>query len=141
MTSDILLLLIEDDLDDREIFLQAALEVSNTIRCLTASDGDEGLAVLNDRLSFLPDFIFLDLNLPGENGKEVLKKIKENPSFKDIPVIIYTTTSSPDEARECISLGANSFITKPHNFADIKETISRVVIVAQGIRQSRVKKV
>jgi len=86
MVKGVILLLVEDDIDDRELFLEAAKEVNHSINCYTASNGDEALELLKNKFNFLPDFIFLDLNMPVRSGKVLLKDLKGDASLKNIPV-------------------------------------------------------
>jgi CheY-like chemotaxis protein len=66
----------------------------------------------------LPCLIVLDLNMPKMNGTETLSHIKKDERFKDIPVIIYSTSINPFEKEKCMRLGAHSYITKPITFED-----------------------
>ena len=76
----------------------------------TARTGEDGL---KQAARYFPDIIFLDLNLPRIKGPDVLKRLKENRVTAPIPVIILTTSSNPDEARELYAEGAASFVSKP----------------------------
>jgi len=105
--------LIDDDEDDQEIFTLALREADASIKCVTASDGVEALAKLADDKTFIPDYIFLDLNMPLMNGKECLREIRKQSHLKGVPVIIFSTSSEPHDIEETRKLGANDFITKP----------------------------
>lgn len=105
-------LLVDDDEDDKEIFCMALEEADPSIRCYLASDGLEALSMLKDH-SFVPDYIFLDLNMPLMSGKECLREIRKQPHLADIPVIIFTTSSSRRDIQDTRELGATAFITKP----------------------------
>ena len=105
-------LLVDDDEDDQEIFCLALEKVDPSINCLTASDGREALLMLKNK-SVTPDYIFLDLNMPQMDGKECLKEIRKHDHLRNIPVIIFTTSSAPRDVEETKRLGATSFITKP----------------------------
>src|SRR5690348_12426970 len=85
-------LLIDDDPDDREIFGIALEEVDKVCRYITTENGIEALELLEDSTS-IPDFIFLDLNMPLMDGKECLREIKKIPHLNRVPVIIYSTSS------------------------------------------------
>ncbi len=88
-------------------------------QCFTAKNGEEGLKKLSEDIIPLPDFIFLDLNMPRLNGKQFLIEIKQIKRFSQIPIIIYTTSADPKDMEAMIQLGALYYITKPDVFDDI----------------------
>lgn len=124
-------LLIDDDEDDKEIFCLALNDANPSIRCHLASDGPEALSML-DEPSFVPDYIFLDLNMPLMGGKECLVEIKKRSHLRDTPVIIFSTSGSQRDIEEAIELGAASFITKPPLIASLTEKLLRVFNVTAG---------
>ena len=73
-----------------------------------------------------PHLILLDLNLPGMDGYQVLRRLKETPDTKHIPVIVLTTTDNPDELEHCYELGCNAYITKPVEYEAFSEAIQRL---------------
>src|SRR6266487_683666 len=95
-----LFLLADDDADDQQLFKEALNEIDKSIRCLTASSGEEALNKLKTDLKQLPDYIFLDLNMPRMNGLECLVEIKKTNTLKHIPVIIYSTSSAEKDVEE-----------------------------------------
>lgn len=121
-----LCLLIDDDEDDKEIFCIALNEVDPGITCQTAMDGIEALNMLRDP-SFVPDYIFLDLNMPLMSGKECLVEIKKRPHLRDIPVIIFSTSASQKDIQDTRDLGAASFITKPPLISALTERLGEVL--------------
>ncbi|MBC7826602.1 MAG: response regulator [Chitinophagaceae bacterium] len=123
MRDRISLLIIDDDADDRNLFLEAVKEVDEEIECITASDGKEALDLLKNSSS-LPDFIFLDLRMPRFNGKKCLFEIKNDERLKSIPVIIYTTSKEIEESRDLKEMGAIHFISKPTNPEEIYYLVS-----------------
>ena len=68
-----------------------------------------------------PVVILLDLNMPGNDGKDVLREIKGNESLKPIPVIVLTTSSSEKDRELSYELGANCFVTKPNSYSELME--------------------
>jgi CheY-like chemotaxis protein len=74
-----------------------------------------------------PDIIFLDLNMPRMNGLEFLKAIKTHRSYKRIPVIIYTTSSNPEDIRKTKDLGATDFVTKPSDFDELYQKLITIL--------------
>jgi CheY-like chemotaxis protein len=105
-------LLVDDDDDDREIFCLALQKIDPAIECMTARDGVEALSILNGK-KYLPDYIFLDLNMPVMDGKECLKGIRMQNHLSTVPVIIFSTSSAEKDKEEAKKLGATAFITKP----------------------------
>jgi CheY-like chemotaxis protein len=105
-------LLVDDDLDDHEIFSLALQEADNPIEVVRAYDGVEALTQLRNHDIDLPDFIFLDLNMPRMNGKQCLEQIKKDSNLKDIPVVIYSTSCEIKDLIDAQKLGAIAFIVK-----------------------------
>jgi CheY-like chemotaxis protein len=112
-------LLVDDDLDDQEIFMLALNEVDAAIHCDFANDGILGLDYLGKNAGQLPDFIFLDLNMPRMGGMEFLKEIKQSELFKNIPVIIYSTSSEPIFVKKTLEMGANDYLVKPSTLSGL----------------------
>jgi CheY-like chemotaxis protein len=106
-------LLIDDDQDDQEIFMIALNDSGQHIKCHTANSAISGLQQLDSDPAKIPDYIFLDLNMPGMNGKQCLVEIKSRPYLKNVPVVIFSTSSRPQDISEAKELGAETFITKP----------------------------
>ena len=75
----------------------------------------------------LPAIILLDLNMPGTDGRTVLKILKQDPQLFKIPVIIFTTSSNNEDIEECYRLGANSYVTKPINYSALEEKVCLIV--------------
>ena len=111
-------LLVDDDPDDQEVFLTALNDVSDTALCLVAPDGDRALELLHNEET-IPDYIFLDLNMPRMNGFEFLTAMKKSKILKDIPVIVYSTTSQPAQIEKVKKLGATEFFTKTYKYKEL----------------------
>jgi len=118
------LLIVDDDADDREMFADAINEVDPRLECLVASNGEEAMSMMNSQSSKIPDLIFLDLNMPRMNGKQCLAAIKKSKDLQHIPVIIYTTTKRREDEKETKQMGAAAFLTKPNSFEGICRAIS-----------------
>ncbi|WP_035464016.1 response regulator [Algoriphagus vanfongensis] len=112
------ILIVDDDSDDRSFFIEAIAQSSPDVEVMEAEDGEIALSLLKNSLQKLPDYIFLDLNMPRKNGKSVLTDLKRDFRLKHIPVYIFSTSSDPQDRQESIDLGANSFITKPFALCD-----------------------
>lgn len=118
-------LLIDDDEDDKEIFCIALAEANPAAKCFTANDGVEALAILKDE-KFVPDYIFLDLNMPLMSGKECLAEIRKRKHLDNTPVIIFSTSASQKDVQETHALGASGFITKPPLVGALIEKLTEV---------------
>jgi CheY-like chemotaxis protein len=110
--------IIDDDVEDQEIFMEAVKEVDSSIACFASTNGEQALEQLAHR-SIHPDLIFLDLNMPKLNGKQVLAKIKNIPTAKNIPVIMYSTSFAPRDLEEIRHVGAVHHLLKPSRFDDL----------------------
>ena len=107
------ILLIDDDEDDRKLFFEATADYDDTIKYIAAADALEALGYLNNADNVLPDFIFLDLRMPGLSGEQCLVEIKKDVRLASIPVIIYTTSRNEKESVRLKGLGAAHFMSKP----------------------------
>jgi len=126
---EIFILIAEDDTDDRFLLRSAFKENGYNDTLHFVENGVELLDYLQSTATpgsevKTPRFILLDLNMPKKDGREVLKEIKQNPAFKNIPVIIFSTTNNEQEMRRCYELGANSYITKPNSFESLIKTVA-----------------
>lgn len=118
--------MIDDDTDDLDIFKNACSVVDSSIKVDHFSNGEDALIEI-PRRRFLPDLIFLDLNMPRFNGIEVLARLKQNPLLALIPVIIYSTSFDHKVVEMCSSLGALQVIEKPDNFNLLCETLVSII--------------
>lgn len=118
-------LLVDDDPDDRLTFFEVLNMVAPTTKYLEAGDGREGLQLL-DTLVEMPDYVFLDLNMPTMNGRICLRFIKENPRTKDIPVIMYSTTISPKDRLLFQSINVQ-FLEKPDTYDVLKKELKKIL--------------
>jgi CheY-like chemotaxis protein len=120
-------LLIDDDKDDQEIFVLALEQIDRSFKCITADNAGAGLDMLSPDNAFIPDFIFLDLNMPRISGKQCLIRIKEMDHLRKVPVIIYSTSDGQRDIKETMALGAAEFITKPYSIGALSQTLSMII--------------
>ncbi len=118
MKNDVSLLVVEDS-PTQAMEIQYFLE-DNGYKVLIAEDGEQAFTMLND---FRPDIIISDIVMPRMNGYELCEKIKNNHGLKDIPVILLTSLSEPEDVINGLICGANNFIIKPF---DKKIMLSRI---------------
>src|SRR5690606_28093529 len=86
-------LIVDDDTEDQELFIDVVREVDPSIECISAFTGEEALTLLREDSPALPDYIFMDLNMPRLNGVQCLSKIKKMQYLQHIPVLLYTTSN------------------------------------------------
>lgn len=120
MRSAITCVLIDDDIDDQEIFLYAMREIDPEITCRFFNDGDVAVRELLKDKDFLPDCFFIDLNMPRMHGKACLAEIKKIDRLKRVPVAIYTTSADPKDKADTLQAGADAYIVKEASLVDLK---------------------
>ncbi len=128
-----LILIIEDSEDDYEATIRAFKKTNLHNPVFWCKSGQEAVEFLkhsgtySDRTDIVrPGLILLDLNMPGLDGRKTLQLIKENPSLKQIPVIILTTSNDERDIEACYQIGANTYVQKPVSFDGLIEAIKRL---------------
>jgi CheY-like chemotaxis protein len=119
-------MIVDDDSDDSDFFCEAISEIDIAITCITANNGEDALTKLRKAI-ILPDLLFLDLNMPRMDGRQCLTELKKDSKLKDIPVIIFTTSSSQKDIDDTLKLGASYFLTKPSDFHSLHSKIQFAV--------------
>ncbi len=109
------------------------LDIVNTVQyrlkscdfdVITANNGKEGLEkVINEK----PDLVLLDINMPIMDGHEMLERLRSRPDLKDIPVIMLTAYSDRRDISKAADLGIEHYVTKPFDFTDLMEKISKAL--------------
>ncbi|MCP4746500.1 MAG: response regulator [Desulfobacteraceae bacterium] len=123
-------LLVEDNEDDIELTLEALKESKLHMKIHVVTDGISAMAFLrrdgehSDKPR--PDLIFLDLNLPLMDGREVLKQIKADQNLASIPVVVLTTSEDEEDILKAYELHANCYVTKPVDFIKFSELIKQI---------------
>jgi len=119
--------LVDDDLDDQEIFCMALLDLGETVDCIRATDGVQALEALNAEPYLIPDVFFIDMNMPRMNGMQCLQAIKKIDRLRHIPVYMCSTSSDPRVIAETRIAGAADFIIKPSNIAEFTSKLARIM--------------
>lgn len=122
------ILLVEDSPTDALLTKRALAAARLINRLHLVEDGVQALAFLRKEPPYAdvprPDLIFLDLNLPKKDGREVLAEIKEDEDLKVIPVVVLTTSRAEEDVLRSYRLHANCYITKPVDFDSFTEAIT-----------------
>jgi len=130
-TRTIHILLVDDDPNHR--FLIRKLLSKNSVRTEVTEleDGQQALDYMNRRGVYSdtekfpdPDFILLDIKMPGIDGLKVLKVIKHDEQTQQVPVVMLTTSTLEEEIIQSYKDGANAFVTKPTSYDDFAKTIT-----------------
>jgi CheY-like chemotaxis protein len=121
------ILLAEDDDDDSMLFKEALNEISLNANLHRVKDGEELMQNLSKSDVTLPDILFLDINMPRKNGFECLLEIKKSEKFKNIPVVILSTSSGKELVVKMYNAGANLYVCKPSQFGHLKKIIEMTI--------------
>ena len=124
-----LILCVEDDEDDIALIEETVNEIDSSLRIVAKPNGKEALMFLHRQKEqhYLPCLILLDFNMPVMNGNDVLDAIMKDDVFKEIHVIVFTTSSSQREQLICESYGVE-IVTKPHRIAEFKRVLNHLVV-------------
>lgn len=123
-----LILIGEDDIDDEELLKELFSSVDSTFSLHFVENGRkviEHLSTLPD--NHLPCLIILDYNMPELNGANILKELKDQQRYKQIPKIIWSTSQTESYKRKCLELGADDYIIKPARVNELLDTIRYMI--------------
>lgn len=114
------ILVVDDDLEDHMILSEGILHANPSQLMYFTTNGLEALDFLETLYANAKEvaLMVLDLNMPKMGGVELLSRIKADDRFKQIPVVIYSTSLNPLEKQHCLALGAQAYFTKPLSFND-----------------------
>ena len=131
MSSPLPILLVEDNEADAELALRAfrRRKLSNPV--YVVRDGEEALDYIHRRGKFaedapVPSVILLDLRIPKVDGLDVLRQLKQDPVYRNVPVVVLTTSGEDRDVRRSYELGAASYIVKPVEFEKFQEVVGRI---------------
>jgi len=135
MNSEQPVILLADDCDDDVQIVRRALRMAGIdLPLQVVSDGEEATAYLNGEGKFanraeypLPDLFLLDLKMPLKNGFEILQWVRKHPTLAPLRTIVLTTSDEVKDVNRAYALGANSFLTKPLDFLDFRDTLQVMI--------------
>jgi CheY-like chemotaxis protein len=123
-------LLVEDDPGEVVMIREAFEESKQHGELHAVSDGEQALDFLRRAAGFTnaprPGLILLDLSLPGRDGLEILAELKTDAGLLTIPVVVLTSSRSPNDIKQCYSLHANAYVTKPKDFDGLSGIIRQI---------------
>jgi len=117
----------DDDADDR-FLVKAAFDDNNISNPVVFfEDGEQLINYLSEKdEENSPLLVLLDLNMPKRDGREVLKLLRSNAGWFAIPIIIFSTSNSPDDVNYAYQNGANCYIIKPSSYEGLKEVVMNI---------------
>ncbi len=116
----------DDDVDDLDLFKKVVESLNPHVKSITFNDGVEIVDFL-EKDEILPEFIFLDLNMPGMDGFECLERIKSQPRFRKIQIIILSTSGEKEDKEKSLQLGAASYIQKPCTYHEWRDNLKMYI--------------
>ncbi len=128
-----IILLVDDDADDRLLMQDAFEEIQMDCLLHVAEDGNELIDYLDRTGKFshlagetYPEVILMDLNMPRKDGRQALQEVKSDERFRHIPVVVFSTSKSPEDIARSYQLGANSFVVKPISFEKLLDVVRTI---------------
>lgn len=121
--------LIEDDIDDIELLQESLKDNSVIFTMNVVREGDKVSTSLRE-CNLLPHVIVMDFNLPKVHGKEILKTIKSFDEFKNIPLLVLTTSTAKEDIDYSYKMGADKYLTKPSSIKGFNDTVAAIVELA-----------
>ncbi len=113
----------DDDEDDISFFQEALKDLGNPAVVEIAKTHDQLFKLLEE--GPLPDFLFLDLNIPAIDGKEILQSVRQNKAYAEVKIIIYST--SKRDVKSCYEAGADLYMIKPDTINGIAEMLKKIL--------------
>ncbi|MDQ1087348.1 MULTISPECIES: response regulator [unclassified Siphonobacter] len=126
-------LYVEDNPDDVDIFKRVIGKINQPPTYKVITTGNEAVDYVLSRGNYqteeaiLPKMLLLDLNLPGNNGFEVLQQIRSNAKGRYLPIVVYSTSDNPKDMREAFDLGANAYLVKPGGYREVSDMLQRAL--------------
>jgi CheY-like chemotaxis protein len=120
-----LILLIDDDEDEGYFFKEALKKMNSSFECMYMQNAQNGIKLLN---SLMPDFIFIDINMPKMDGFECLSKVKKIKNAENIPVILYSTGADKELRNQALTLGAADCIAKTNSINSLAEALKKILL-------------
>ncbi len=133
---EVTIIMVEDDEGHAKLIEKNLRRSGITNKLIHYSDGSQAVEHFfgKDHENNGPLLILLDLNLPGIDGYEILRRLKSHAKTKKIPIVILTTTDNPREIEKCYELGCNVYITKPVEYEAFAESIRKLGLLLAVVK-------
>jgi DNA-binding NtrC family response regulator len=119
--------LIDDDADDLDVMKEAITLIDPTLSCLSFIYPEEAVQLLSREHLFVPDYIFIDINMPRKNGIECLNDLRMIKALKEAKIIIYSTSLPLQMAKKLVDQGANFIFQKPYTLAEYSRILRNIL--------------
>lgn len=129
------LVVIDDNQADLDLFNEAIRETAESVLCVTAKSVSLGIGIIEAGLGpagALPDIIILDLCMPGQDGRSLLRHLGRRPELRHIPVVVLSSSNWHRDREECLALGASHYRVKPLDWASYLELIAFLRTIWSG---------
>ena len=130
---DFTILVVDDDPEDSSLLNEAFVESQIAVALHFVENGEQAMEYLKQCSNFdgvvkppRPQLILLDLNMPRKDGRDVLAEIKGDASLRQIPVVIFSTSTAPEDVSKSYQLGVNSYISKPFTFEGLMKVVHAI---------------
>ena len=124
--SKITIFYVDDDKDDLEYFENAMSTIDENVEIYTHNQPECLLTALDNPPPH-PHLLFVDLNMPGINGFEILENVRKSPVHKTLPVVIFSTSTDNDVIKKSKELGANYYLPKPSSYLHLKKSLQHIL--------------
>ncbi|SKC65523.1 Response regulator receiver domain-containing protein [Ohtaekwangia koreensis] len=117
----------DDDQDETDLFGEALRDIDQSLELYSAANGKEAISALY-RGQVRPEIIFLDINMPEMNGWDCLTTLKSDATLREIPVVMYSTSSAGLDGKRAVQSGAICYLEKPPSFLKLKDFLEKISI-------------
>ena len=114
----------EDDEDDQLYFKEVFREINADIQIVFVRDGNQLLQLLQN---FLPDIVFLDLEMPYKNGLECLVQLRAEAPYADLPIVVFSSTMRPANIQTAYEMGAHLFLHKSSKYSEYSDCLKKIL--------------
>lgn len=122
------IILVEDNQADAELTKMALKDIPFAFEIIHLSDGTELLDYLKNTVVSDIAVVLLDLNMPSPSGKDLLKSISDDEGVKNVPVVIFSSSSNQLDIQECYSIGANAYVKKPVDIEEFQKAVKAIAL-------------
>ncbi len=122
-----IILIADDDIDDQEMISDSFRDIDPNCKVEVVSNGQQAISRLENNSLPGPCLVVLDLNMPILDGMETLSRIRKNPSFQNIPIVVFTTSNSKESRKQSLTLGAMDYIVKPNDYLGLMDVTTKMM--------------